>query len=171
MKRETLLTASVVMLLLLNLGTLGFLFLSGRGAEGAHGMREQGPGKPDQLIVEGLKLDDAQIAKFGELKREHHEAIMALDEKDQALHDTYFSLLKTDAPDSGKIANTESEMGQIDAEKNKVTFDHFRKLRNMLRDEQKQKFDQLINDMTHALHQRGPHDRGPQGPPPPPHSH
>lgn len=154
MKKEKLLTIAIVALLILNLGTLGFLFMS-------HGKPPMGRpgGKPvDAIIIEGLKLNENQIAQFEDLKHEHHSQMMRLQETDKNLHETYFALLKTSNPDLKQETNLRQQLANLDQEKDSITFDHFKKLRGICNPEQQQRFDSLIDEILRALHsqRRGP---------------
>lgn len=160
MKKENLLTIAVVALLVLNFGLLGFLFLR-------HGPPRDGHfpphGGPDRLIVEGLKLNAKQIEEFEVLKREHHSQIVKLNDEDRDLHHRYFDLLKADHPNMSIADSLEKKMAFIVSQKNRITFEHFAKLRELCGPEQKILFDKLINEIAAALARPPKDGPGPHG--------
>src|SRR5689334_11787394 len=153
MNKFRFLTWSVIILLLLNAGTLVYLFTSKKnmpepkGREGA-----------SDFIVTALKLDGQQRDQFFELRREHQEITRRIHDEDRRLHDQYFALLKTDHPDQRLADSISSQIGEQRSRLEAATFDHFRKLRNLCREDQKKLFDQTINEITRMM--------GPKGPPP-----
>lgn len=152
MKRETLLTLAVIVLFLLNLATLGFMVFRG----------EQGPGPhsgPDRLIVEGLRLDKAQIRQFEELKAEHRGQMQERDLQQKATQHQLWQLLRTSLPDTTLSNSLIDNLAMLEKEKKKLTFEHFQKLRAICRPEQQALFDSLIEEISKALM---PPPRGPK---------
>lgn len=156
MNRTRLLTIALLALLVLNLGTLVFLWQA----------REKQPGQPPpggnaaDFIVHALKLDDQQQKQFAALRDQHQAVVRQAREQDRKLHDLYFDLLKADTPDRAKA---DSVAGLFAIERKRIdsaTFEHFRQLRGLCRDEQKKLFDNVIDQVVHML--------GPKEPPPGP---
>lgn len=146
----------VVALLVLNLGTLGYLFWSGRPGAGG----PQHPPRPDKLIIERLKLDDAQIETFEGLKHEHHSGIVRLNKKSKTLYESYFALLKTETPDLPSADSIERLLGAVQQQKDSITFDHFIKLRQLCNADQKPLFDDFVDELGEILsRQPGPGKR------------
>ncbi len=144
MKRETLLILAIVFLVLLNLGTLGFLF-SKRYIGG------RGPRKPDKLIIEGLKLNDAQKLQFDDLKKEHRSQINDIEKGEKVYHKAYFDLLKSASTDSLTIDSVIKSISNAKYHKDLATYKHFQKLRLMCEPNQQILFDSLVNDMGKIL--------------------
>ncbi|MCW5909172.1 MAG: periplasmic heavy metal sensor [Chitinophagales bacterium] len=147
MKRETLLTVAVVALLLLNAGTLGFLWLGK--------MPHHPPPHPrppiDQIIIEGLELDRSQQEKFEELKHEHITAMRALDKEYDKAVEEYFYLLRSDTTGVTARLASESRIGQIQTQRAQVTLEHFRKVKEMCTPEQQTKFDSIIPKLVQIM--------------------
>jgi hypothetical protein len=160
MSKINLLVMAVIGLLLLNAGTLFFMF-RWHGTT-ADSRLDNGEG-PAAYIIQVLKLDTQQQAQFTVLRREHQQAIRHVHQEDRRLHDAYFSLLKTDHPDQAKV---DSIADLICAEEKllaKTTFDHFEKLRALCRTDQKELFDATIDDIARRM--APPPQRRPGGPP------
>lgn len=159
MKQNIFYKIVIVTLLLLNTAVIGYLWLR-------PGVRpHDGPpheGRPDGLIIERLRLDDAQQQRFEELKQEHHSQVLEIQKEAGALHNSLFALLQADAPDT---AARDSIIALLDAgyrRKELVTFDHFKKLRSILKPDQKADFDVFVDELGRRLMEQ-PH--GPEGRP------
>lgn len=144
MKRETLLILAIVFLVLLNLGTLGFLF-SKRSIGG------RGPRKPDKLIIEGLKLSDDQKLQFEALKKEHRSQVNDIEKGEKAYHKAYFDLLKSASTDSLRIDSVIKSLSNAKYQKDLATFRHFQKLRLICEPQQQVLFDSLVDEMGKIL--------------------
>lgn len=145
MKKETLLLLLVGVLVLLNLGTLGYLTLR-RPPHPPHG----GPHQVDRLIVETLRLNPAQQREFENLKREHREQIRRLDAAYAEASEQYFRLL--DGPrDPARNDSLEAKMGRIQAQKAAVTFRHFSQLKALCDAEQRPRFAALVPELLRFL--------------------
>jgi Spy/CpxP family protein refolding chaperone len=169
MNKQRFLWATIILLLVLNLGTMAWLFY-------AHNKQEEGrpPGGAADFIVEQLQLDQQQQEQFFELRQQHRAVIRQAQEEDKRLHDTYFGLLKTDTPDKKMVDSIAVLMAAQRSRMETANFDHFAQLRKICRDEkQKQLFDETIDEIARNIAAprgpmppggRPPHD----GPPPPP---
>ncbi len=164
MNRTRFLTWSVVLLLLLNAGTLLYLFMSHRMDKNER-MSPPGKGSAD-FIVEKLKLDAPQQEQFADLRRQHQDAMYSIQKKDRELHDMYFGLLKSDDPDMAKVDSVSKLIAEQRSQLESATFDHFRQLRNICRDDQKKLFDATIDEIARSIAPKGPRPEG-GGPPPP----
>lgn len=152
MKRETLLTLAVIVLFLLNMATLGFMVFRGEQGLGP-------PPGPDRLIVEGLRLDKAQIQQFEELKAEHRRQMQERDLQQKATQHQLWQLLRTSSPDTTLANSLIDNLAVLEKEKKKRTFEHFQKLRAICRPEQQALFDSLIEEISKVMM---PPPRGPK---------
>ncbi len=94
MEKTKLLTISVIGLLLLNLGTLGFLFMSGHRGHRPPPPEGMGhPPRPREIIIEKLHFDVAQQKEYDKLIEWHHSEISRLDSSiRQTKNDLYAQL-------------------------------------------------------------------------------
>lgn len=148
MKKETLLIVLVALLVVLNLGTLGFLLLGNS--------RHPHPPRPDKLIIERLELSQEQIVAFEALKKEHRSGINALNQQSKVLYQSYFAILKQDQPNLAQADSIEQLLAQVQAQKDSVTFDHFIKLRALCQPQQKPLFDGLVDELGDILVRQPP---------------
>jgi Spy/CpxP family protein refolding chaperone len=166
MNREKLLTISVVLLLLLNLGILGFLFFSPK-PHPPQGPGPQGPGerpRPGQVIVDKLQLDDNQLASFEKLKKEHRAKVNELDEQQEAAMKQYFQLLGKATVSPAQRDSLEKILGTIEISRARLTYDHFNTIKGLCRPEQAEKFNDLVPDIVGVIL---PAPGGKRNPPPP----
>lgn len=154
MNRERFYKIVILCLLLLNFGILGYLLVS---RNDGHGHPPPG-GPPDRLIIERLKLDEKQQDTFDGLKQEHHGQMMELQEQSSILHRQLYALLKNKPVDSATKDSLMQLLQQNALQKEQVTFEHFRKLRGILRPEQEPAFDDLVEEISQRI--MGPHRSG-----------
>jgi len=153
MSKINFLTIAVILLLLLNAGTLVVMFRWHDNRPG--GARDGGEG-PAAYIIQALKLDAQQQEQFAQLRGEHQHLARAVHEEDKRLHDAYFSLLKTDHPNRAQVDSLSNLIAAEEKLFSKATFEHFEKLRALCRPDQKILFDATIDEIAHRM-----------GPPPP----
>ncbi|MBL7720303.1 MAG: periplasmic heavy metal sensor [Flavipsychrobacter sp.] len=170
MKNERFYQVIIVMLLLLNGGTLAFLLLNRESrpqAQGAHMHEPRGGNPVDRMMRERLGLTEEQEEQFRMLKEEHHEQMKAIQNDEKDLHTRLFLLLKATAIDTVAREALLQQLEANDRRKEEVTFEHFRKLRALLTPGQHPKFDSLVEEIASQIlshrHGRGPR---PEGPPP-----
>ncbi|MGE0568133.1 MAG: Spy/CpxP family protein refolding chaperone [Bacteroidia bacterium] len=110
---------------------------------------------PKSFIENELGLDDVQRKKFMEFVKIHQEGMKTLHEEGRGLRDELFQLLQEESPDSNasvvmqKIAENQFKIEQL-------TFNHFKDLRSICNEEQKQKLSQILPHILEQLKQRGP---------------
>ncbi len=147
MKKETLLTWAVIGLLLLNFGTLGYLFFRRPphppGSQSAHqlGLR----------IAETLHFTPEQQQEFDKRKRAHHEHILQLDKNYADALGDYFALLKNDSLVSAQHDSLLTVLSNIQKERATITFLHFNDLKSMCTPEQRQHFDTLVPELMQVI--------------------
>jgi hypothetical protein len=157
MKKETLLLYTVGLLVALNLATLGFLVWHRPPRP-----PRSDPRRADRLIVETLGLDDAQRARFGALKGEHHAQILHLDAAYARTSEAYFRLLDGPAQPARKDS-LERELGRLQAQKAVVTYAHFQALKALCTPAQRPRFAALVPELLRLIlpdEKKGPPPEG-----------
>jgi len=170
MNRTKLLTIAVIGLLLVNLGTLAFLFLQ-KGHHPPH-MPMHGPGGPDgpgprgegpkRIIIERLNFDDAQQKQYESIIEEHRTKMHELNEEGRDLHNELFAQLKENAIDTVKKNLVITKIAGNQKALDELNFDHFQKIKAICKGDQLEKFNGLVQDLTHLFGHKGP----PHGPRP-----
>ncbi|MBS1902929.1 MAG: periplasmic heavy metal sensor [Bacteroidetes bacterium] len=166
MKRDTLLTIAIVVLLVLNIGTISYLFISRphhMPPPPPPPMGERGPMmRPDELIRSTLGLSEAQDKQYAASIETHHSAMMKLDSEFRSAADRYFQMLRGNASQSDKDAAL-AAIGKAQSGKAEATYKHFEEIRALCTSEQQPKFDSIVPELTRMLLNQQP--RGPQGGP------
>ena len=158
MKKESLLTTLVILLLIMNIGIVTFLVMHHEHERPPH---PGGPPHVDRLIIETLKFDDEQKKKFEVMKHEHHEQMMRIDEEYKNVLEKYFSLLNDEKIKTVEKDSLEKEIGRLQLSKATVTLEHFRQLKALCKPEQQKHFQELIPELTKIILPHPPRDLPP----------
>ena len=148
MSRTRLLSIAVVVLVLLNMATLGVLFF--RKPPHPEHRKHEGP---KAIIIERLKFDDGQVAPYEELIRDHRSRIDELDKRMMELRGRLYDV--SDGQSADPIID---RIGETQGEIERVHTDHFGRIRALCRADQLPLFDALKKDLTGYFR---------PGPPPP----
>lgn len=144
MDKIKLLTFAVIGLLLLNLATLGFLFLN--HPKGNDGPRNRPT--PQEIIIRKLRLDDKQQEQYQQLIHWHRGQIDDFDNQiREAKNKLYLQLLKP-------TVDTKVKDSLIDAVANyqkqiEIThFKHFQDIKKLCRKEQIEDYNALTEELS-----------------------
>jgi hypothetical protein len=141
--KNKLFTWVIALLVFANLVTIVF-YWTGR----LHQMNE---GSPKEFLASQLKFDEQQKMQYFDLAQEHHENAQKIREKIKISKDAFFDLLKqsnvTDSAQRAAARNVSLNMEELDL----YTLEHFKKVRALCNQEQKEKFDAIIHQITGAV--------------------
>ena len=155
MEKTKLLTITIIGLLLLNLGTLGFLFLNGKGHRPP---REGSKPEPKEVIIDKLHFDAAQQKEYAKLIEWHRGEITRLDDNiREAKNELYSQLSQTNVNTKVKdslitVINTNQK--QIE----ETHFKHFEDIKKICRKEQMDDFNFLTEELSRIFAPK-PHGR------------
>ena len=145
MERTKLLTISVTGLLLLNLATLGFLFLSGPKN---HRPEQNDRPKTKEIIISKLHFDAIQQKEYEKIIKWHREAIRLLDDNiRETKNELYFQLTQPQVDVKTKdslIAVLNSNQKQIE----ETHFKHFQDVKKLCHEEQLDNFNDLTQELS-----------------------
>ena len=150
----------IIILVILNLGTLVFLWLGRPGMQSNQSRRE-----PSEFLIRELRLTPGQKEQFGKLRHNHLEQLQLLRNEDRKLHDSFFDALFLPVPDTLKASFLADSLIMIRKEMEMLTFRHFLELQKFLNDHQKTRFRKVFRN---ALDQVMPPPPPVPPPPPPP---
>ena len=172
MKKETLLTIAVLILIVLNVALLVVFNVNQGRPPFAPPMRnlppDSGPG-PGKVIVERLKLDESQRREFLNLKHQHQEKVQAIQEESRRLHDELFDLLKEPQMDRAREKAIIDSLGDNRKELEQSIIDHFAAIKALCKtDEQKELFNEFIGELGKMIGPPPGMNHPPQEIPPPP---
>ena len=118
------------------------------------------PERNQNFIVKELGFNENQLKQFNEKSKRHFEVMMDLSNGIKELKDNLFGTLSDDSVNEATIDSISALICEIETKKEKEIYYHFRMIRDIANDEQKEKFEGILLD---ALRQR---DQGNRPPPP-----
>ena len=125
----------------------------------------KGPPKGQTFLTEQLNFTEDQKEQFYLLDREHRGKMMKMDDELDQLRKLMFNSFESE---NISIDTLTMKMGDLEADKQNELFSFFGKVRELCNEDQKEQFDEIIQEV---LQRRGP--RPPKGdhkrPPPPRH--
>lgn len=158
---KKLLNTVIIGLLVVNLGTLAMLWMK-KGPDGPPPPPPGGPhgGPIEMFLKRDLQFSDEQMAVFRELRIMHHQVVEPLHLEGRKLREKQFQLIgasdgKVQADSLGTLIG-----GNVKAVEGAV-YDHFTAISEICSDDQKETFDELIQEIMKRASPRGP-----GGPPP-----
>jgi periplasmic protein CpxP/Spy len=142
-KRFNWLVAAVIVLALVNLGTLAFIWINKPG-------HEDRP-LPDarEMLIRDLRLNEVQTAQFDSLRNIHFATMQQYHEEMRRLKDDLFDRLKMPADSS--VHQVTARIGEVQTKIDEATFSHFHALRALCDTAQKEKFDQIIHQVLRNM--------------------
>ncbi|AMS27119.1 hypothetical protein AEM51_08895 [Bacteroidetes bacterium UKL13-3] len=154
-----LLTILVVLLLALNIATIAGIWKLIDPQTLA--MVSPHPTGAKEYIISKLNLDEEQQKEFEELRKEHFEQIQNFQEQIRVEKDAMYDLLKSAEPDTTVTFNHIAKIMRNEERLERVTFEHFRKVRAICNAEQQQHFDAIIDQIMRMV-MRSPIPGAPQ---------
>lgn len=171
-QKPKILTTTIIVLFVLNLGTIAFLIFH-RPPMFDHpfmppmlrmqqelSQKEGFPPPPDVrgFLEEQLNLSDKQKEEFNKLRDDHHKRMMEIQDSIKNEKDQLFDQISVNTPDEAKVNLLVNFIGEHQKQIELVNFNHFQKMRAICDDNQKEKFDKILKDVIKNidLHQRMP---------------
>ena len=148
MKSNKTLAIAVVLLLLVNVAMLIFM-LKGRG----HREMKKRGGGPFEMMVKEMNMSEQQQTEFKKLKDEHFTAIKPVFDSVRTLKKSLFALVKEENVNDSMVNNYSALISRQQAIIDKLTINHFRKVRALFSGDQQKKFDDFVQKM---MQRRGP---------------
>ena len=145
MEKTKLLTIAVIGLLLINLATLGFLFLNGHKG---HRPPHEGRPMPKEIIIEKLHFDANQQKEYDKLIQWHHGQITKLDYNiRQTKNELYTQLNQAEVNVKTKdslIVLLNSYQKQVE----ETHFKHFEDIKKLCKPEQLEDYYDLTQELS-----------------------
>ncbi len=148
MEKTKLLTFAVIALLLLNFGTLGFLFLSGpKGHPPPQGDGLDGGIKPREIIIEKLHFDTNQQKEYDKLIQWHQSEIRTIEDNIREAKDQLYQILSTPEVSSKTKDSLINTLALYQKQIETTHFKHFEDIKKMCRKEQLEDFNNLTEEL------------------------
>jgi hypothetical protein len=146
MKNSTtrILTIAVVLLLLANIALVYFMMTGKRHAPKKEGRRE-----PMEMMAKELKMTEQQQKDYKTLKEEHFKNVRPLFDSVRSAKTRFFGLMKETSVNDSTMNAYEQKVLDQQAKLDRLTFEHFRKVRALFTAEQLPKYDSFITKMMY----------------------
>jgi Spy/CpxP family protein refolding chaperone len=125
----------ILILIVLNLGTIAFIWF-GRRDEGRDGHR----GKTPDRMVRELGLDARQTKEFVKMREEHRMRLFILRQQDRRLHERFIEAVFQPQTDTVRINVIVDSIAAVRKEMELITFQHVMRLKTVLNPAQQDKF-------------------------------
>ncbi|QHI38869.1 hypothetical protein IMCC3317_42690 [Kordia antarctica] len=107
---------------------------------------------PGMFIAKELQFDEAQMNDFTKMNKTHHETMREISREVKELKDQLFDKLSETTVNETEINDITKRIGEKERQKDLKTFYHFKEVQKICTDEQRSKFNSIIQD---ALHRGG----------------
>ena len=141
--RNKILVLIIAALLISNLTLLGFMVL---GKKEERKPPERGKSFSD-FFEKQLGLTPEQVTKFHQLRDEHFENIRPFLKEVRTAKDSLFALMRRSDVSDSVLEKAVNDLAQKEKAQELQSFRHFKRVRELCNDEQKIKYDSLINKM------------------------
>lgn len=155
----------IAILVLLNIGTLSFLWF-GRSASQSENQQKESI----EPFVRGLQLSQEQIVQFKLFRDDHLTQLYFLRMEDRRLHELFYDALFLPVPDTIKANRIADSLVMVRKKMELLTFSHFQQIQQILNDHQKIKFRTIFRGAVEQVMPPPPPPPPPPLPPPPPPS-
>lgn len=154
MRKDNFYTLIIIVLLLVNIGTLGYLWVSKKEIP-SFAMPPR-PESPRDIMIKELQLDKEQERKLYSLSRQHRKSMDSVQRQIRNAQKALFALVKTDDLDTAKKDSVLAIIEAGESQKHLITIEHFHDIRAMLDEEQKVYFNEMMEDIGNRITNPGP---------------
>jgi protein CpxP len=155
---QKILIAALILMVLLNIGTLGFVFL--RHQHGPYFMRE---GFRQGRFMDKLKMTEEQKKSIEKLRNTHEEKMSSLRAMTDSLRKQRFELMKITPYDSSQGNILAARLGDIQEEMEKQITSHFLSIRALCTQEQLPEYNKFIDRLSSRMSNGSRYGGGRQG--------
>lgn len=134
---------AIAVLLLLNVGTLFFLWSHRPPSPEARG--------PFQFLVKATEMDEAQQATYRTLRDAHRTSMDAYRKQNSQIRSQMFELLKQHPANDPAVTQLLDSLTSVKREEEILTYEHFRRVREICRPDQQSKFDAAIVEAIQSM--------------------
>jgi len=171
--KQKIIVGAIVVLLLLNLGTLATLWIG--HFRGPEKIISHGPGAhPDHVshfLTRELNFDAAQKKEFQRLQSRQIAQMDKFQEEVNTCKRRMMDELLKSSPDPARVKELAAEVGEKEGLKARLVFTHLEEIKAICRPEQKKKFDSIVSELLSVMKPPEPPGEAggrEKGPPPPP---
>ena len=158
MKKTTLLTGALIVLVILNLTLIGSIFFGHHPHEGMGGPDGPGRGRPREIIIEALQFTQEQIKQYDILIKQHRSEVDALDKAIRENKQKLYTLLQQNYTVKEKEGLI-SEINKLQRQIEETHFTHFEAIKKLCNNQQKAEFENMAPEFPKMFAPRPPHGR------------
>lgn len=146
-------TVIVLLLLTANIVTLALLWINKKPDRGFLNPPPPPPqgGQAFEFLTHELKLDDAQQEAYKKLREDHQGQVRPVRDSISKAKDLFFDLLKQGNVADSQVQLLSRKIGDLEQQRDIITFRHFQKLRAICNKEQQIKFDSIIQQALQLM--------------------
>lgn len=140
MKEKRFYQVLVIVLVILNVGIISFFLLTRNPPQ------ERGRKRMDAMRMFDRRLDlsASQKQNFDSLRQSHFNQIREVQQNIMQNKRILYREMKSGVVDQGRVDSLTLELGMLHRQMERVTFHHFREMREQLEPQQAEKFDSLL---------------------------
>jgi protein CpxP len=148
MNKIKLLSLAVIVLLLLNLGILGFLFLS-KDNSGPDGRK-----MPREIVIKKLHFNENQIHEYDKIIKIHQDDIRNIDDSIRTTRNELYKLLNAETIDSSKKDSLNLKFADFQKQVEIIHFNHFLEIKKICKKEQLAYYKSLTEELSKIFNNR-----------------
>ncbi len=148
MKSSTtkILTIAVIVLLLVNIAMI--IFMLNRGKHPHEGKNSRGKGNdPFEVLAKELNMTDEQRATHLKFRDEYFNSVGPLFDSVRTAKQAYFALIKDENVNDSLLNSYANRIAERQLAADKLTFEHFRRVRALYNTDQQKKYDEFVQKM------------------------
>jgi len=149
MDKSKLITFSIITLLLINISTLTFMFLSGPNGHNSNRNPE-----PKNLIIKKLHFNENQIVNYEKTIEIHQKTIRNLDDSIRETKQELYQLLNSGTIDLVKKEALISKLADFQKQIETIHFNHFLEIKSICKKEQLSDYNKLTEELSKIFSQR-----------------
>ena len=131
------------LLILANIATLTFFWIG-------H-LKNQRDNSPKNFLAKSLHFSETQKNAYFELAKNHNENANKIREQIKIDKENLFQLLKSEQVVDSVLNNAAAKVSMSIQSLDILTFEHFKKVRALCTEDQKPKFDELLQKMVNSV--------------------
>jgi Spy/CpxP family protein refolding chaperone len=145
MKSQKILIAALILMVAINICTLGFIIYKSQHRHRGDGERHGPPGK---FLSKRLHLTEEQEQAMNVLRKENEEKMSVFRARKDSLRKESFELIKSDVYDTTRASEIANEIGNCHKEMEKQMATHFLAIKKLCTKEQQADFNKFIDHIA-----------------------
>ena len=145
-----LLSGAVIVLFILNFGTLTYLFLS------KNGFGPKGRSMPRELVIKKLNFDENQVVAYDKTIKIHQNNIRNLDDSIKETKNKLYQLLNSDVLNTKEQDSLILKIAEYQKQIETTHFNHFLEIKALCKTEQLSDFRNLTDELSRMFSNRRP---------------